>query len=265
MIRSSNQGLFSPGTRWARALNDKPSTQLSQSSKTSSSPTVDGALELGKIPVYLLVLLPRSSKFLFSIERVSPAITLATDNVTTSQLLTRHRLVTLYADSKCHIAEAMNEAIKFYIQGKVDVFIGPVCDYSMAPVARQAKYWNLPVITSGAMARDFSAQKYILYNTLTRVGSRYNTLIEFLAVVFKQFRYKRVNLVYDPHGQGDILDKLCHVMTDGIHSAFNNEYNISNVATKWQLMGDIEPILREQIGVKFAGKYWLLSPATVVS
>lgn len=45
----------------------------------------------------------------------------------------------------------------------------------------------------------------------------------------------------------------------------SNEYNISNVATKLQLMGDIEGILREQIGVKFTGKYWMLSLATVVS
>lgn len=114
---STHQELLPLRTRWARALNDKSSTQHLLSSKTSS-PRVDSALEDGKIPVYLLVLLPRSSKFLFSIERVCPAITLATDNVTTSQLLTRHRLVTLYADSNCHIAEAMNEAIKFYIQGE---------------------------------------------------------------------------------------------------------------------------------------------------
>lgn len=45
----------------------------------------------------------------------------------------------------------------------------------------------------------------------------------------------------------------------------SNEYNISNVATKLQLMGDIEGILREQIGVKFTGKYWMLSLATAVS
>ncbi|CAG5114461.1 unnamed protein product, partial [Candidula unifasciata] len=197
---------------------------LSSSSLIDSSPFLGSLKEPNKMssktPVYILVLLPKSTNYLFSIERVSPAIALATDNVTSSQFLARHRLVTLYADSMCHIAEAMNEAITFYIKGKVHAFFGPVCDYSMAPVARQAKYWNLPVITSGAMARDFSASKKTLYSTLTRVGSSFNTLIEFLVTLFREYNYSKVNLVYEPNGQGHILDKLCHVMTDGIHNAF---------------------------------------------
>ncbi|BFZ25770.1 hypothetical protein BsWGS_28808 [Bradybaena similaris] len=125
----------------------------------------------------------------------------------------------------------------------------------MAPIARQAPYWNLPVLTSGAMARDFSTSRRTLFNTLTRVGSSYNTLIEFLAELFRQYNYSKVNLVYEPNGQGHILDKLCHVMTDGIHYAFTNDgYNIRNVASKCQVKSDIEDILRDKIGTRFGGK-----------
>ncbi|GFO01805.1 Atrial natriuretic peptide clearance receptor [Plakobranchus ocellatus] len=65
-----------------------------------------------RIPINVVVLLPEEEDRLFSIQRVRPAIKLATDNVTSSGILARHELVTSYADSKCHIAEAMNEAIK---------------------------------------------------------------------------------------------------------------------------------------------------------
>jgi hypothetical protein len=42
-----------------------------------------------------------------------------------------------YADSKCADAQGMNEAINMYMHNMVDVFFGPNCDYSVAPVARQ--------------------------------------------------------------------------------------------------------------------------------
>ncbi|RUS88798.1 hypothetical protein EGW08_003428, partial [Elysia chlorotica] len=130
-----------------------------------------------RIPINIVVLLPEEESRLFSIKRVRPAIKLATENVTSSNILTRHELVTSYADSKCHIAEAMNEAIKATVRGQVHAFLGPVCDYSVSPVARQAKYWNIPLITSGAMASDFLMRRSTLYTTLTRVGPNYDTFI----------------------------------------------------------------------------------------
>lgn len=46
-------------------------------------------------------------------------------------------LTVLYADSMCDIAEAMNQAIQFEERLKTSAFFGPVCDYAIAPVARQ--------------------------------------------------------------------------------------------------------------------------------
>lgn len=105
-------------SRSPSAVSTISSWHLSPFPSTPSVSFKDPTKRSLKIPVYLLILLPKSTKFLFSIQRVTPAISLATENVSASQLLTRHRLVTLYADSKCHIAEAMNEAIKFYIEGE---------------------------------------------------------------------------------------------------------------------------------------------------
>ncbi|GFR80477.1 atrial natriuretic peptide clearance receptor [Elysia marginata] len=87
-----------------------------------NTPQQDGGTGLSssaskRIPINVVVLLPEEETRLFSIKRVRPAIKLATENVTSSRILTRHELVTSYADSKCHIAEAMNEAIKSTTKG----------------------------------------------------------------------------------------------------------------------------------------------------
>ena len=70
------------------------------------------------------------------------------------------------------------------------------------------------------MASDFLIGRSTLYTTLTRVGPNYDTFIAFFAAVCDQFRFSKVFLVYDPDGQNNVLDKLCHVVTDGLHKAF---------------------------------------------
>nr|KAI8752033.1 hypothetical protein BgiMline_014751 [Biomphalaria glabrata] len=72
--------------------------------------------------IYLVVLLPENETFMYSMRRVYPAITIATDIVVSTKLLNGYKLETLYADSKCHIGAPMNEAIKVYMQSdKIDL------------------------------------------------------------------------------------------------------------------------------------------------
>lgn len=52
-----------------------------------------------------------------------------------------------------------------------DVFLGPVCDYAVAPVARYSAFWNVPVITGGALADDFRDKNE--YKLLTRMTGSY--------------------------------------------------------------------------------------------
>ncbi|GFO01808.1 Atrial natriuretic peptide clearance receptor [Plakobranchus ocellatus] len=145
-----------------------------------------------------------------------------------------------------------------FIAGQVHAFLGPVCDYSASPVARQAKYWNIPLITSGAMASDYLLRRSTLYTTLTRVGPNYDTFIAFIATVCDQFHFSKVFLVYDPEGQNNVLDKLCHVVTDGLHKAFggnpNSKYNISSDYAKLVKTSDIQHILEDRVGADFAGE-----------
>ena len=66
---------------------------------------------------------------------------------------------------------------------QVDAFFGPCCDYAAAPVGRQLHYWQVPMLTAGAIARDFAAGKHKFFDLVTRVGVSVNSLVDFLLEV----------------------------------------------------------------------------------
>lgn len=60
----------------------------------------------------------------------------------------------------------------FKIYVFVDAFIGPGCEYVIAPVARYAGPWRIPVLTAGGQAEAFG-YKQPSYQTLTRMMGSY--------------------------------------------------------------------------------------------
>jgi len=88
----------------------------------------------------------------------------------------------------------------FLVKLQVDVFFGPCCDYAAAPVARQTRYWNIPMLTAAAMARDYAINRLGEFPMLTRVGANFNTLALFILDVLQYFNWNRVMLVYNPQG-----------------------------------------------------------------
>ncbi|OAF64941.1 hypothetical protein A3Q56_07345 [Intoshia linei] len=104
----------------------------------------------------------------------------------------------------------------------VSALFGPVCDFAMAPIARQANYWKLPVLTTGAMAAEFGTHKKDIYSYLTRVGPNLNSFSTFLLdLIVNHFHWRKVKLVYQPKGQHYIVDKFCHLITEALHNHFN--------------------------------------------
>ena len=86
---------------------------------------------------------------------------------------------------------------------QVDVFFGPCCDYAAAPVARQTRYWNTPMLTAAAMARDYAVNRRGEFPMLTRVGANFNSLALFLVDVLQYFHWRRVMLIYNPQGHAN--------------------------------------------------------------
>jgi hypothetical protein len=197
------------------------SSQDEQSSPFHKS--VNQLERLGRTHFHIAVLLPEISQdvnFPFCQERVAPGLDIALEEVRRRKILSeKYELDVQYADSKCDTAHALNEAIEFYIHHTVDVFFGPCCDYTVAPVARQANYWKTPVITAGAMARDFraSAEKHS-YPTLIRVGTNFNDFSDVVVGMLRGFNWTRAMLVYEPTAYNHTTEKLGHLVADALHN-----------------------------------------------
>lgn len=171
-------------------------------------------------PIRIGTILPANTTRYFSIDRVKPALQIAVDKVKYEYCyLTDRDIEILYADSHCSVADGMNEAIKFYYEQKVDVFFGPCCDYSAAPVGRQLKFWKTPMVTPGAIASDF-ADKKNMYAHMTRVGASITSLNDFLQSLLWEFKWTKFQILYDPKGHDEISEKICHITVDGIHYGF---------------------------------------------
>jgi hypothetical protein len=108
--------------------------------------------------------------------RLTPAADIAIRHIDTWDIFARNqtgrsvRLSMDYKDSSCSDSMAMNEAINYYIKGDTAAFFGPVCDFAVAPVARQVVFWDTPLVSVGAVARDFRLRRKAVYPLLTRAG-----------------------------------------------------------------------------------------------
>lgn len=214
-------------------------------------------------PIKIAILLPNRDRRLFSIHRVSPAISYAIETVEKRQLIPSVKLSVKYADSWCDIALSMNEAINFYMQREVNLFLGPTCDYAAAPVARQSKFWQVPMVTAGAMHRDFGINKVFRYTYLTRIGHNIGSLGSFLVSVLTKFDWKKILLAYDPKGHQDIMHQYCHITMDGLHYALKEGYSELNIIpdySKFDKLSDITEQMPKVIGNEYGGKSIYFSP-----
>ena len=93
----------------------------------------------GRQTVVICTLLPYDPRWLFSMPRVGEALDVAVGKVLSGAepLLTGVQIRVDYRDSRCSIDAGIKEAIDAFVTNTVDVFFGPCCDYSAAPVGRQ--------------------------------------------------------------------------------------------------------------------------------
>ncbi|RUS69013.1 hypothetical protein EGW08_023225 [Elysia chlorotica] len=206
------------------------------------------------------VILPASGGRPFRLVRVKPALEKAVADLSEDgeKRWNFKKLTLLYADSKCDSGVTMNEAIQMAERKRVSVFFGPVCDYAVAPVARQAPYWNIPLITTGATAFNFQYDKARTYRTLTRVGpANLKGLHEFLEGVFQENIWFRFKFIYDSTGQDEILHAFCHLLVEYMHIyLMGMGSNITMDLQKIDMQDtppDMGRVMREEVGADNAG------------
>ncbi|XP_021915449.1 atrial natriuretic peptide receptor 1-like isoform X2 [Zootermopsis nevadensis] len=184
---------------------------------------VDGKNATAAGVVRLAVIAPADHEHEQSLYRVLPAVQLAVrkvaDPVTGSlpgwDIRVEHR------DSHCSSTFGPLAAFEFYINRSADAFLGPVCDYVIAPVARYAGVWGIPVLTAGAQADAFR-HKPLSYPTLTRMMGSYRLVGEALRHILHVFGWQVAGMLYHNHGVGSPRgNSMCHFTLGAVFTALN--------------------------------------------
>lgn len=212
--------------------------------------------------VKMAVIISFNNSHLFSMDRVRPALDYAIEGVRNKSLLPNSiEFQVSYSDSHCNTKDAPVSAFNFYMKNSVDVFFGPVCDYSLAPVARYAPYWNIPVISPGGFAHDFGVNKSANdaeFPTLTRIGATFNTLAQCIINTALHYNWSKVKLIYDGSGHSEVMPKFCFLAGSALIQYVKEGYLnwIKEYEYEMYIPGkdDIEKILRYKVANNFSSK-----------
>lgn len=94
---------------------------------------------------------------MFSLTKIMPAINLGIEEVERRGVLPNHRINLTVVDTE---ESAIVGPVRFFNVihqqgGKINLFLGPVEDYTLSPVGGYAPYWNAPILTPGGFSHDF--------------------------------------------------------------------------------------------------------------
>ncbi|RWR99033.1 atrial natriuretic peptide receptor 3-like protein, partial [Dinothrombium tinctorium] len=69
------------------------------------------------------------------------------------------------------------------------------------------KFWDIPIITAGALAADFGLPKYpeAEYYLLTRTGLSFDEVSHFMVKLFKKYDWKTVLVIYDSNSRTEVM------------------------------------------------------------
>ena len=216
-----------------------------------------------KSEVKLAVIISHNHSRLFSINRIQPALDYAIEGIRNRSLLPSSVHIKIsYSDSHCNPKDAPISAFNFYMEHNVDVFFGPVCDYSLAPVARYAPYWNLPVISPGGFAYNFGENKSRAdaeFPTLTRVGATFDTLSQCILNTLWFHNWHKLLLIYDGNGKAEVMPSFCFLAGSSLIHYVKSVGKIWIKEYAFELFepgkDDMEKILRYKVALNFSSKY----------
>ncbi|XP_056602151.1 atrial natriuretic peptide receptor 3 isoform X2 [Triplophysa dalaica] len=167
----------------------------------------------------VLVILPLNDSYLFSKQRVLPAIEYARKTLGKGDLFAGLNFNVHYQNSACGM-DALFGLVDKQKDERPDLILGPVCEYSAAPVVRVASHWNIPVISAGALATGFTS-KTNEYSHLTRIAPTYLKMAETFQAMFGHFDWRSAYLIYDD----DKDERNCYFTMEGVYTVLS-EYHI---------------------------------------
>ncbi|KAK3875389.1 hypothetical protein Pcinc_019727 [Petrolisthes cinctipes] len=134
-----------------------------------------------------------------------------------------------------------------------DVFLGPVDDYVLAPVARFSGAWDVPLLTPGGQPSAFDIRKD--YPLLTRLKGYYTEYIfhplllffyievgRLLWSVVNHWGWEVLGLLYEENDEKEDGHSVCHFTLASIYETFNNtkphleKFNCKSITNFTQLI-----------------------------
>lgn len=166
--------------------------------RASASAAADCGTEIATAKRWLKVgaLLPHANTFPWSLSLAGPAMMYALETVRSRADFVDpvSNLTVVWGDSRCSDVHGPLVAFDMYVNQSVDAFVGPGCDYAVAPIARFSPFWNKPVITGGALVHAFGDKS--VYELLTRISGSYDKLGEAIASLFADYNWTIAGMMY---------------------------------------------------------------------
>lgn len=142
----------------SKSINFKYEQQFMQCMKEMCPISKFNSVKPHKIHIALLLPSspPKDQVTTQTLSAILPVIELAIQNVKHEKLLNDIELVVHPRDTKCSSTDGPLEAFELHYREEADVFLGPICDYVLAPVARYASKWETSVISTSGLAAAFN-------------------------------------------------------------------------------------------------------------
>ena len=177
--------------------------------------------------IKLGVILPHVGRYPWIVNNTVPGIRFAVDYVhNRSDLLVNHELQVHIGDSQCSETFGPLVAIDMYLKKMAHVFLGPACDYSVAPIARFSPHWNIPVISAGALVQAFQNKEE--YAQLTRISGSYAKLGSFISQMFDELDWSISGLIYNDYAESSrsdcffAMEAVYHSVRETLQKRHNN-------------------------------------------
>lgn len=195
------------------------------------------------------VILPADSHYPWSLPRTIPAIQYAIETVERNpNLLVGYKIQLNTNDSKCSDTYGPLAAMHMEIYKRAHVFLGPSCEYAVAPIARFSPIWGIPIISAGALVTAFR-NKTKDYKLLTRIQGTYAKASEFFYTMSRYYNWAKIGLIYhDSSHEPNKMKSKCFFKLEAIyvlwketygtvpwHMSFNenrNKYNFRDILTE---------------------------------
>ncbi|KAH8417160.1 hypothetical protein KR222_005193, partial [Zaprionus bogoriensis] len=106
---------------------------------------------------------------------------------------------------------------------EMNAIFGLPCEYVLAPISRYADVWQIPLLTTGGNAGEFS-KKTESYSTLTRLkGAQVNNLGNMVRAILNTYNWTRTALIYQNENAKIKGNSVCFLCLAAIHDTIEKE------------------------------------------